>query len=217
MKYCEKCGKQLSDEACFCSGCGCSTADKKKKFCTKCGSEIESEAIICPACGCPTELYGAQFANAGGIGYAPNNAAPQGFAGVDAGPYLRNLSQKIQTEAIIWGVIAVIQIILGIYLLSIYNPFSDYEETYGTTLLVIAALNIFSAYSDFKYSKEVLARPSNILSKYTPVTGLVISLVYNVIFGGLIGVAGSIFGFVTRNYVMTNAPVFSQFEKKNII
>ena len=29
MKFCEKCGKELVDEAVFCPGCGCAVASKK--------------------------------------------------------------------------------------------------------------------------------------------------------------------------------------------
>jgi hypothetical protein len=27
------------------------------KYCSKCGKEISEEAVICPGCGCPTDLY----------------------------------------------------------------------------------------------------------------------------------------------------------------
>lgn len=31
MKFCEKCGKEIADEAVICPGCGCAVAGKKEK------------------------------------------------------------------------------------------------------------------------------------------------------------------------------------------
>jgi len=64
MKYCTKCGEQMSNKATACPKCGCTPIDKKtsksKKranpspitYCTKCGGRISIKAIICPHCGC---------------------------------------------------------------------------------------------------------------------------------------------------------------------
>lgn len=64
MKYCQKCGGQLKDEASFCNHCGCAVQPlvgqvyqqapnaASTKFCQKCGSEIFVDAIACPNCGC---------------------------------------------------------------------------------------------------------------------------------------------------------------------
>lgn len=59
MKYCQKCGKEIMDEAIICPNCGCAVENnspipktKSTKFCQKCGKEIMEEAVICPGCGC---------------------------------------------------------------------------------------------------------------------------------------------------------------------
>ncbi len=46
---CSKCGKQLSNDAKFCSNCGSPVA--KVKFCTNCGKQVASDAKFCPNCG----------------------------------------------------------------------------------------------------------------------------------------------------------------------
>ncbi len=58
MKYCQKCGKEMLEEAVVCTNCGCSVAEQLNggmsptKFCQTCGKEIHSEAVVCPGCGC---------------------------------------------------------------------------------------------------------------------------------------------------------------------
>ena len=61
--FCNKCGKDINDEAAICIHCGCSVntsnkskkvapVDKTKKFCSKCGGEMHDEADVCVHCGC---------------------------------------------------------------------------------------------------------------------------------------------------------------------
>ncbi|MBE6713746.1 MAG: hypothetical protein E7575_00475 [Ruminococcaceae bacterium] len=169
------------------------------KFCTHCGKELFDAAVICPGCGCPTNDQSTQQSFFG-----------QSFANSDPKPYLNVLSEKVKTEAFIWSAVAALQIIFSIVLFA-----SDGEKSIATSLLIIAALNIFSAYSDMQYSKEVVSNPKDIAAKYTPVTGLVIALIYNIIFGGVIGVVGIAFGFMTRSYVMENIRIFRQFDRSN--
>ncbi len=64
MKFCSKCGKELSDDTSFCPECGCSANCApsqnnscndfytRYKFCSKCGNKMLEEAVICPSCGC---------------------------------------------------------------------------------------------------------------------------------------------------------------------
>lgn len=53
MKYCEKCGSEVSDGALFCEKCGHKVKNnqQKTKFCKNCGEKIAINAIICPNCG----------------------------------------------------------------------------------------------------------------------------------------------------------------------
>lgn len=56
MKYCEKCGKQLNDDAVFCEGCGVrliNKADEEKQVftCKNCGAEHTSIPLFCEKCG----------------------------------------------------------------------------------------------------------------------------------------------------------------------
>lgn len=103
---------------------------------------------------------------------------------------LKTLSERVKIDAIIWLVIGIIQIVTGAF-------------------FIVGILNIISAINDLKYSKEVLDNPTGIVERYEPLTMPIIVLVYNAIFGGVIGIAGSIYYFVAiRNFVMENKAEF---------
>ncbi len=64
---CKKCGKEISSQANFCSGCGAPMdqpnvqqdqkiyADMALKQCKKCGKEVSTQAKFCPGCGAPMD------------------------------------------------------------------------------------------------------------------------------------------------------------------
>lgn len=132
-----------------------------------------------------------------GCGCAVANTTIQSTASVDSAALLNTLSTRVKTSGIIWLVIGILQIILGIFV----NWF----------LLIVGALNIISSVQDMNYSKKVMDCPDDIVKKFEPLTGPIITLIYNLIFGGVIGVVGSIYYFVgIRSFVMENKTAFSQ-------
>lgn len=57
---CPNCGKNISDKAKVCPGCGCElTSDfqvseyERKIMCEDCSAEISADDAVCPNCGCP--------------------------------------------------------------------------------------------------------------------------------------------------------------------
>lgn len=55
-KICSNCGKELSDNAKFCSKCGSKCEEvvqekKVKRMCQKCGHELDEKMKFCPKCG----------------------------------------------------------------------------------------------------------------------------------------------------------------------
>ncbi len=159
-------------------------------FCSKCGKEIQEGQSFCNHCGQNQSPSGAPF-------------VPQSTTGTDL---LGKLSKKIKINGFIWFGVAGIQVIMGLISLfsGIYwEEISDIIS--GVLMLGIAALNVKSALSDLKYSKEIHTNPKGIVEKYSPVKNLIITLVYNVILGGVIGVAGAVYGFILRSFVMKNA------------
>lgn len=158
------------------------------KYCTHCGKELLDEAVICVGCGCAVEGQNTQTFN---------NPL------VDGTELLNKLSQRLNTNGIIWLVIGILQILGGIFI----NWF----------LLIVGVLNIISSIQDMQYSKTLLEKPNGIVAKFEPLTGPIITLIYNLIFGGLIGVIGSIYYFLAiRNYVVENKQFFASFDMENI-
>lgn len=156
------------------------------KYCTHCGKELLDEAVICMGCGCAVDGYNKKILN--------NQS-------VDGTTLLNTLSQRLNTNGIIWLVIGILQILVGIFI----NWF----------LLIVGVLNIISSVQDMNYSKTLLENPTNIVARFESITGPIITLLYNLIIGGVVGVVGSIYYFLAiRNYVMENKQFFSRFDTK---
>ena len=119
------------------------------------------------------------------------------------GPTLLNtLSQRLKINGIIWLVIGVLQILGGVFI--------------DWFLLIVGVLNIKSSVQDMQYSKTLLEKPSGIVEKFEPIVGPIITLVYNLVIGGVIGVIGSIYYFFAiRNYVMENKQFFASLDAEN--
>lgn len=173
-------------------------------------------AKFCSNCGKATENTGA---------YTPPNrqnyyqAPPYQYS-----PYMpmknivQQLSEKVKIEAVIWLVIACIQYIFGLITIAsnayMYYPEQGFGLFMGVLLVIVASCNLIFVVRDFKYSTDVLQNPVGIIGRYAPMGGLVATLVYNLFLGGVIGIAGSIYGFVIRNFVMTNQMQFAQIEQQ---
>ncbi|MDO4757371.1 MAG: zinc ribbon domain-containing protein, partial [Parabacteroides sp.] len=113
------------------------------------------------------------------------------------------ISQRIKTNGIIWIVIGVIQIILGI--------------SVNWLLLIVGVLNLISSIQDLNYSQSFPKNPVGIVAKVKPLTSSIITLIYNLLIGGVIGVAGSIYYLVAvRGYVLENERTFCEIENQCI-
>lgn len=154
------------------------------KYCTHCGKELLDEAVVCVGCGCAVSGQNTQTAN--------NVVA-------DVTTLLNTLSQRLNTNAIIWLVIGILQILGGIFI--------------DWFLLIVGVLNIISSVQDMNYSKTLSENSTGIVAKFEPLTGPIITLVYNLVIGGVIGVIGSIYYFFAiRNFVMENKETFESLD-----
>ena len=70
MINCPNCGKQISDRAKACPGCGYELVKEEsvevqpeKRVCEECGAEITADMDVCPNCGCPIEKEEQEDAN----------------------------------------------------------------------------------------------------------------------------------------------------------
>ena len=154
------------------------------KYCTHCGKELFDEAVICTGCGCEVSSKATQTAN---------------VLNQDVSQMLNTLSSRLNTNGIIWIIIGALQILGGIFI--------------NWVLLIVGTLNIISSIQDINYSKELLKNTNGIVERFEPLTGPVITLIYNLVFGGVIGVVGSLYYFFAiRNYVLENKTAFKNLE-----
>ena len=126
---------------------------------------------------------------AGGIGMNFQNVVPDE-------QLLQNLSRKVKTNGIIWLCIGILQCLSLVF-------------------IIVGILNIIEAVNDMKYSDDVLKKPVGIVKHFEPMKGAIITLVYNLIFGGIIGVAGSLYYILgIRDFVLNNRAAFDAIEQK---
>ena len=113
--------------------------------------------------------------------------------------YIFKLSGRIKINGIIWICVAAVQIIMAVTINWIFG--------------IVGILNIISAINDLNYCKTVLTEHSGIIAKYEPITLPVITLIYNIIFGGIIGIAGSVYYIVgIRGYVLSHKSDFLKYD-----
>lgn len=116
---------------------------------------------------------------------------------------VNTLADRVMINGIIWIVIGALQILFALFV----NWF----------VLIVGILNLISAIKDIQYSTRVKTQPVGVVEKFQPLTGPIIVLVYNLIFGGIIGVVGSVYYLVAvRDLVLTNETVFKEIEQRYI-
>ncbi|MBQ8769495.1 MAG: hypothetical protein IJZ15_07650 [Oscillospiraceae bacterium] len=134
-----------------------------------------------------------------GCGCSVNGQTNTAYGAVDCSGLINTLAQRMNINGIIWLVIGILQVIGGL--------------TLNWFLLIVGVLNIISSIQDMNYSKALPDNPTGIVAKFEPLTGPIITLVYNLVIGGVIGVVGSIYYFVAiRNYVMENKQAFESLD-----
>ena len=169
-------------------------------ICSECGKQYSDKAMACPNCGNPTHTIPTPIQPQNQPQYATTAHTQMNAPAVS--PYAEKLATKEQTSGIIWTVIAVLQVIIGI------------SGAWFT--LIVALINGFAAYNSFQKAKKVRNPYPGMVAEYEKqLTSFIIALVYNAIFGGVIGVAGNIFDLITRNYVLTNRAAFESMAEEN--
>ena len=185
-------------------------------YCPECGAKVKGSEKFCPTCG----------AAVSGVSRTGREDAAVSGRPVRQGTeeLVLQLSKKLRVEAIVWCVVAAIQVLVGFTLINEGSQLDTLGSAFGIAnagaersgmgviILIVAAVNFYVCSRDFKYSKEVLDHPVGIVKKYRPLAGLVINLVYNLIVGGIIGAVGSVFWFITRSFVMNNEKEFEAIE-----
>ena len=225
MSFCQKCGTQLVAEAQFCPSCGTPVVNQATQTqSVQQTAQTEQEQVnyqqpVQPQYQQPTYQYqqGAQ-PQYQQPAYQYQVPAPSQYP-----PVLENFTKKVKVEGIIWIVIASLQAIFALYCFSngatLSSSYYFREQAsqcyfYGVVLAIVAVINFIVASRDIKNSKLYLEKPVGIVKKYKPIGGYIINIIYNVLFGGLFGVVGSIYGFYVRSLVTNNEAEFLSYEQQ---
>lgn len=191
-------------------------------FCGYCGYQNIDEANFCISCGKPTgnrrcqnQSTAANQSNFNQQSYTQQQSYQPNFQQNYSQPFtptsknvLQSLSEKEKLAGIVWIVVASIQVLLGIGIVSFWN----YTYFY---LILIGGWNYYAASTRFKYSKQLLVNPIGVYQHYEKsLASVIVFIVLNAVLGGIVGVAGAIYDLVVRNYAMTNKEALMSFEEQ---
>ncbi len=111
----------------------------------------------------------------------------------DLDTVVKTLSEREKLSAIFWLVVGIIQCL-------------------SCVGIICGAWNVYASVSRFKQSKAVLTPWQGIVNSYDKwMSSIITGIVINVLFGGVIGVAASIYDMVAiRGYVLENRKVFEE-------
>ena len=159
-------------------------------FCPKYGQKVACDAdevhtqnevpVCCTQCGTLNHIADSYCIKCGAC-LKVENGAQMDSAQMDIANRLLviKFSERLMMNAIVWIVISIIQIILGLCVHWVF--------------LIVGVLNLVSAIKDIRYSRSVLRNPKGIVAQVEPLVGPILTLIYNLIFGGVIGVVGPIY------------------------
>lgn len=217
--FCSKCGNKLDEDAVFCSACGNKVASNQNVNTQQQTDNATQQSVYTQQANQQTNQ---SYSYGQGVPYGNQQTVNYQTYQVSYGNSpLEELRKKLQIDMIIWIVVASIQAILAVYFfitgmtLSSYY-LGDFAGNYyinGIALAIVSVLNFVSSYKTSNMRTRIATVPTGIVGEYEALAPYVVNLVYNAIFGGLIGIVGSIYGFVIRSYVMKNKFYFVKIEE----
>ncbi len=231
-RYCDKCGKEVGLEALFCPFCGTKIEDEIPTTETASDNEKKTEKVIENKAentpipqetqkNSPPKVESKPQSTPGGVTQhyveitskpeytttQRNDSTTTTNAQKDDKELLKTLCRRIKIDGRIWGVIGCLQ--MGAAL-----SFSFFGIDW--VLIVVGVFNLLLGIYDYNLGKKWEKQPKDIVKTVKPLAVPIIVLVYNVLIGGIVGIAGSIYYLVAiRNWVIENESYFMQFESKN--
>ena len=203
------------------------------KYCPRCGAATEQNAAFCQNCGVkiPQEQPPVQNVNSYQQNHGTVPPQQQGNFYSQQPPnqaqfvMVQQIASKIKGAAIFWLVWGILCSISGICTVClgaaanssingrIWRAYYDSDPgtgaiVYGSFLLIAAIVNIIYAIIHFGYAKEIFANPATVIRKIDSSALYIVSIVVNVIFGGILGIIGGVMMLNTRTLARGNQFVF---------
>lgn len=118
-------------------------------------------------------------------------------------PFLEKLAEREKGAALIWIVVACIQVLTAILV-----------RGTATVVLICGIWNLYAGYCRNQGSKRVFTNWPDLVNTYEKSrNSIIFSIVLNAVIGGVIGVIGGIYDMVTRSYVLEHRDEFDAAEK----
>lgn len=191
---------------------------KMGNFCSSCGNQLEENSRFCNACGKPTNA-------------APNFVPPpppqyqtyyHGAGMSYRYDFNQQLADKINVKCIMWWIVAGLQYLTALfYVLGgwwMMEEYIIYDTDYpgfvimGLVVLITAIVNTLVCIKDREFRDEVRERPVGIIERIMPLGKCIGLLIYNIFFGGIVGIILSIYNFSIRRFVIRNQQEFMRLE-----
>lgn len=202
------------------------------RYCPRCGAAIEENAAFCQNCGAKTPQNQPPAPNQNTYQQNHSTIPPQQPGGFQSQQpnqvqfiMVQQIASKIKNAAIFWLVWGILCAISGIITVCVgassnsslsgqlYKYYYDSSPgtgaiVYGSFLLIAAIVNIVYAIIHFGYAKEIFAKPAVVMRKIDSSVLYIVSIVVNVIFGGVLGIIGGVMMLNTRTLAHGNQFVF---------
>lgn len=160
-------------------------------YCRNCGIEINEDSKFCGNCGYKLKDIENKEDN--------KNSSNNILNDINYNQYV--IDELIKREYIsgtVWLVIGILQIIVSLASIQ-----------YMWFILCIGIWNALASIDRFRIRNKIYSKKSLIVKEYEDsLANIIITMVVNIIFGAVIGIAGSIVDLVTRNFVLNNRKAF---------
>lgn len=228
-RYCDNCGKEVGLEALFCPYCGTKIEDETPTTEVASDSEKKTEKVIkneaekTPVQQEPQKIIPPKVEpkpqSTPGITQHHIDITPEQASTSQQNEsttttnvqkndkeLLKTLCRRIKIDGRIWAVIGCLQIGASL-------SFSYFGIDW--VLVVVGVFNLLLGIYDYNLGKKWEKEPKDIIKATKPLAVPIIVLVYNILIGGIIGIAGSIYYLIAiRNFVIEYESYFAQFDSK---
>lgn len=204
MKPCPKCAASLWDGAAFCPHCGtpCGPAPRQTWQQPQQTWQQPQQTWQQPQYRPPVfqqPVYQSYIPTQPPMPAQPVAPPP------NAQQLIHTASTRLTINGVLWLVFGCLQLVVGVFLFFLWP------------LLLVGVMNVVGGIQDMVTASNFKKNPVGLVARVRPLVGPIITLCYNALLGGIIGVAGSVFYLVAiRNYVLENEYAFNQLEASRL-
>lgn len=132
----------------------------------------------------------------GGYNGMPNGGYQQGPAAFSP-QIAQTVVGKMRSSSTYWLVIGIIQAVIGLPAIMAFG--------YGVTMIAMGAWNIYQSVKKKEIAAQYEMNPMGMVNYFEGQSNnLIIFLILNIFFGGIIGIAGVIYDMTIKDYVLKN-------------